>query len=57
MHVKAGVALEPSGDRGMFMSGVIVGDDVDVEIAWGLLIDGFEEGEPTPDGDDARPSG
>ena len=31
MHVKAGVAIEPSGDRGMFMGGVIVGDDVDVE--------------------------
>jgi hypothetical protein len=44
MHVKAGVALEPSGDRGMFMGGVIVGDDVDVEITWGLLIDGFEKG-------------
>jgi hypothetical protein len=27
MHVKAGVAIEPSGDRGMFMGGVIVGDD------------------------------
>ena len=26
MHVKAGVAIEPSGDRGMFMGGVIVGD-------------------------------
>src|SRR5689334_13893648 len=46
MHVKAGVALEPSGDRGMFMGGVIVGDDVDVEIGRGLLIDGFEEGQP-----------
>ena len=39
MHVKTGVAIEPSGDRGMFMSGVIVGDDVDGEIARGLFID------------------
>ncbi len=46
MHVKAGVAIEPSGDRGMFMGGVIVGDDVDVEIARGLFIDGFEKGQP-----------
>jgi hypothetical protein len=30
----------------MFMGGVIVGDDVDGEIAWGLLIDGFEKSEP-----------
>ena len=46
MHVKAGVAIEPSGDRGMFMGSVIVGDDVDVEITWGLFIDGFEKGQP-----------
>ena len=46
MHVKAGVAIEPSSDRGMFMGGVIVGDDVDVEIARGLVIDGFEKGQP-----------
>src|SRR5271169_3395214 len=30
----------------MLMGGVIVGDDVDVEITWGLLIDGFEKGQP-----------
>ena len=46
VHVKAGVAIEPSGDRGMLMGGVIVGDDVDGEIAWGLFIDGFEKSEP-----------
>src|ERR1700736_1194698 len=45
MHVKADVALEPSGNRRMFMSGVIVGDDVDVEITWSLFIDGFEKGQ------------
>src|SRR5437868_1417114 len=30
----------------MLMGGVIVGDDVDGEIAWGLFIDGFEKGQP-----------
>jgi hypothetical protein len=30
------------------MGGVIVGNDVDVEIGWGLVIDGFEEGQPLP---------
>ena len=30
----------------MLMGGVIVGNDVDVEIGWGLVIDGFEEGQP-----------
>ena len=32
MHVEAGMTVEPAGDRGMFMGGVIVGDDMDVEI-------------------------
>src|SRR3984893_16890114 len=40
------MAVEPAGDRGMFMGGVIVGDDMDVEIGRGLGIDGFEKGEP-----------
>ena len=46
MHVKAGVAIEPSRDRWVLMGGVIVGNDVDVEIGRGLVIDGFEEGQP-----------
>ena len=46
MHVKAGVLFEPSRDRRVLMGGVIVGDDVDVEIGRGLLIDGFEKGQP-----------
>ncbi len=46
MHVEAGVAVEPAGDRGMLMGGVIVGDDVDGEIARGLVIDGFEKDQP-----------
>src|SRR6202049_5156751 len=46
MHVKAGVAVERAGARGMFVGGGIVGDEVDVEPGRGLLIDGFEKGEP-----------
>src|ERR1700738_2325245 len=46
MHVEAGMAVEPAGDRGMLMGGIIVGNDVDWEIGWGLVIDGFEEGQP-----------
>jgi hypothetical protein len=46
LHVEAGVAVEPAGDRGMLMGGVIVGNDVDVEIGRGLVIDGFKEGQP-----------
>jgi hypothetical protein len=30
----------------MLMGGVIVGDNMDVEIRWALLIDQLEEGEP-----------
>ena len=44
--MKAGMPVQPSGDCGMLMGGVIVGDDVDVELGRGLLIDGFEEGQP-----------
>src|ERR1700726_1055842 len=40
------MAVEPAGDRGIFRGGVIVGDDMDVEIGRGLVIDGFEKGEP-----------
>ena len=46
MHVKPGVPLQPSPDLWVLMGGVIVGDDVDVEVGWGFPIDGFEEGEP-----------
>ena len=40
MHVEAGMAVEPSTDRGMLMGGVIVGDDVDVEIGrvWSSMV-------------------
>src|SRR5437763_16885194 len=37
---KAGVAVEPSSDRGELMGGVMIGDEVDGEIDRGLRIDG-----------------
>ena len=38
--------VEPGFDLRVFMSGVIVGNDVDVEFGRALLIDQFEKGEP-----------
>ena len=46
MHVEAGVAVQPLMTAGCLWGGVIVGNDVDVEIGRGLVIDGFEKGEP-----------
>jgi len=46
VHAEPGMALQPLLDLGMFMGGVIVGDDMDVEIGRGLLVDQLEEGEP-----------
>ena len=46
VHVKPGMALQPFLDLPMFMGGVIVGNDVDVEFGGALLINQFEKGEP-----------
>ena len=46
MHVEAGVALQPTGDCGMLMGGIVVGDDVDGKIGRGFPINDFEKGEP-----------
>src|SRR5215470_4394211 len=46
MHVEPGMPLQPLGDPRMFMGGVIVGNDVDVEIGRALLIDEIEKGQP-----------
>src|ERR1700751_3309985 len=46
MHVEARVPLQPPVDPRVFMSGVIVGNNVDVEIGRALLVDQFEKGEP-----------
>ena len=46
MHVKAGMSRQPFVDLRMFMGGVVIGDDVDVEIKRALPVDQFEKGEP-----------
>ena len=46
MHVEARMPLQPHGEPRVFMSGVIVGNDVDVEIGRALPVDQFQEGEP-----------
>ena len=46
MHVEARMPLQPPVDPRVFMSGVIVGNNVDVEIGRALLVDQFEKGEP-----------
>src|SRR5438128_10353666 len=40
------MALQPFLDLRMFMGGVIVSNDVDVQFSRALLIDQFEKGEP-----------
>ena len=46
MHMEATMPLQPFVDPRVFMSGVIVGNDVDVEIGRALPVDQFQEGEP-----------
>jgi hypothetical protein len=46
VHVEPGMAPQPVVDLRMFMGGVIVGNDMDVEIGRALLIDQPDEGEP-----------
>ena len=44
--MEAGMRGQPSLYFGMFVGGVIVGDEMDVEIGRRLAIDGFEKAEP-----------
>src|SRR6516225_10589511 len=46
MHVEARMPLQPLIDPRVFMSGVIVSNNVDVEIGRALLVDQCEKGEP-----------
>src|SRR6516165_9501638 len=46
MHVEARMPLQPLIDPKVFMSGVIVSNNVDVEIGRALLVDQCEKGEP-----------
>ena len=46
MQMKAGMALKPSDDLGMFVSGVVVANDVKLELGGDLLIDLAQESQP-----------
>src|ERR1700758_3127443 len=44
--MKAGMPSQPLFDLGMFVGGVVVGDDMDVEISRALAINQLEKGQP-----------
>ena len=46
MHMKAGMPSQPLFDLAMFVGGVVVGDDMDVEISRALAINQLEKGQP-----------
>ena len=46
MHVEARMVGQPSFHFGVLVSGVIVGDEMEVKSGRRLLLDGLEEGEP-----------
>ena len=46
MHMKAGMTLKPGDDLGMFVSGVVVADDVNIKLGGDLALDLAQEGQP-----------
>ena len=46
VQMKAGMALKPSDNLGMFVSGVVVADDVDIKLSGDLPVDLAQEGQP-----------
>ena len=46
MAMKTPMAFEPHFDLGMFMGGVIVNDQMQVQVLWGLLINQIEKPDP-----------
>ena len=46
MQMKAGMALKPGDDLGMFVSGVVVADDVNIKLGGDLSVDLAQEGQP-----------
>ena len=46
MQMKAGMTLKPSDDLGMFVSGVVVADDVNIKLGGDLALDFAQEGQP-----------
>ena len=54
MQMKAGMMLKPGDDLGMFASGVVVADNVNIKLGGDLPVDLAQEGRATPDGDNRR---
>ena len=46
MQMKEGMALKTGNDFGMFVSGVVVADEVDIELGGNLGLDLAQEGQP-----------
>ncbi len=46
VQMKAGMTLKPGDDLGMFMSGVVVADDVNLKLGRDLPVDLAQEGQP-----------
>ena len=46
MQMKAGMTFKPGDDLGMFMSGVVVADDVNIKVGGHLSVDLAQEGQP-----------
>jgi len=46
VQMKAGMMLKPGDDLGMFVSGVVVADDVNIKLGGDLPVDLAQEGQP-----------
>ena len=46
VQMEAGMTLEPGDDLGMFVSGVVVADDVNIQLGGDLALDLAQEGQP-----------
>ena len=46
MQMKAGMTLKPGDDLEMFVSGVVVADDVNIKLSGHLAVDLAQEGQP-----------
>ncbi len=46
VQMEAGMTLEPGDDLGMFASGVVVADDMNIEFGGDLALDLTQEGQP-----------
>ena len=46
VQMKAGMTLEPGDDLGMFMRGVVIADDVNIQLGGDLALNLAQEGQP-----------